>query len=383
MQKGLIIKIIPLILVFSVFWTKISFSQYKNLAYQLYLYDKIYSALPQDTLTVSDLIAISENEQKRQEYIVYLKNEIIIADARVKQLQVSVNQMKIDLQRSKENYARLLYFIFLSRKILKNNFVFVFSAQSFNQAFFRYNFLRLLLSYLHSLSVSIKQLKNSLFEKQQILRQQIKIKRELLKKLSENEKLHEEFLSKQLTMIKNLEQKDENLRLKIENLRKSQTEIKQMIENFSKNFVADTSSQMTENFLSYKGKLSLPLHNSFVVSSFGVHKHPSLRNITVRNDGIDLMSKTDTLVYSVFEGRVIKVLTLPTGAKAIIIRHGDFYTVFANLSNVYVVENQQVFSQQIIGSISKKYSDYSYPVLNFQIWRKTEKQDPQLWLNFN
>ncbi len=362
------------------FFNITTYAQLKNIAYQIYLYDTFYST--QDSLrTISDFMSIAENNDLRDKYIISLKNQLLSVNNEIKQLDISIKQLSNDLKIAKANFGKVLLFLYLSKKFIGNRLLFVFSASSFNRAFLRYNFLKLISFYLDKLAYTIEKLKNDLKQKRFLLKKEYRLKKDLLQKLTQQKHLQQLYLKKQYALLKSLEQKQQSLRLKLNKISRSFEIIASYIEHF-KNLKTDDTS-LTLSFFKEKGKLPLPLSNAVIISSFGIHKHRSLKNITVRNDGIDLASNTDTLVKNIFDGRVVAIITLPTKAKAIIIKHGEFFTVYNNLNQVYVVDNQFVFKKQIIASISPKTSPYSFSALNFQIWKNTKKLNPAKWLKFN
>jgi murein DD-endopeptidase MepM/ murein hydrolase activator NlpD len=120
--------------------------------------------------------------------------------------------------------------------------------------------------------------------------------------------------------------------------------------------------------------------NAVLISSFGEKKHPVYDKITIRNDGINFLVPSFSVVKVVFDGVVSKIVNLPTNQFAIIVRHGKYFTVYSGLDHIKVSAGDNVQKNQEIGS----YEDVNGKlILNFQIWSGTDKLNPKLWLKQN
>ena len=117
-----------------------------------------------------------------------------------------------------------------------------------------------------------------------------------------------------------------------------------------------------------------------ITGRFGIQQHPVLKNVKIRNDGIFISTVENEKARSIFDGLVSKVFSLPGSNFAVIIRHGNFYTLYHNLDEVYVKEGEKVSTRQSIGRVfTDRKSDET--VLQFQIWREMAKSDPEAWLS--
>ena len=115
-----------------------------------------------------------------------------------------------------------------------------------------------------------------------------------------------------------------------------------------------------------------------IVSSFGVHKH-SEWNVSTNSSGIDIQAQRNSDIRSIFDGEVSRIIAFPGYNNCVILRHGDYYTFYANIINVYVKKGQRVKTGDALGKIYTD-SDTGIASMHFQLWNKTTKLDPAPWL---
>jgi septal ring factor EnvC (AmiA/AmiB activator) len=137
--------------------------------------------------------------------------------------------------------------------------------------------------------------------------------------------------------------------------------------------------QLSSSFASNRGRLPWPCDRGFISSPFGEHKHPVLEYVKVKNNGVDIMTERGSLVKAVFNGRVSRVMSFANLNKVVIIRHGDYLTVYSNLADVSVRDGQEVTAKQAIGRVFTSPDDQKGE-LHFEIWRGKVIQNPEDWL---
>jgi murein DD-endopeptidase MepM/ murein hydrolase activator NlpD len=137
---------------------------------------------------------------------------------------------------------------------------------------------------------------------------------------------------------------------------------------------------LSSSFASNKGKLPWPSEHGVITGRFGEHPHPVLKYVKVKNNGIDISTEKGALVRTVFNGKVSRVMSFPNLNKVVIIRHGEYLTVYSNLEEVNVKDGQTVTTKQLIGKIHTNPED-SKTDLHFEIWLGKSTQDPQEWLS--
>ena len=115
-----------------------------------------------------------------------------------------------------------------------------------------------------------------------------------------------------------------------------------------------------------------------ISGKYGEHEHPDFKSVKIRNDGVYISTKGE-IVRTVFKGVVSKVFAIPGENFTVIIRHGNYFTLYHNLIDVKVKAGQQVETKEAIGKVYTDI-DTKETTLYFQIWRETERNDPELWL---
>jgi len=136
---------------------------------------------------------------------------------------------------------------------------------------------------------------------------------------------------------------------------------------------------LSNSFASNRGKLPWPSEKGIISSTFGNHSHPELPGIVINNDGIDITTNKGASARAIFNGEVSAVISGPNGNDVVIIRHGNFLTVYSNLTSVYVKRGEKVNTKQRIGMISTNEDD-DKTILQFQIWKGNSKLNPAEWI---
>jgi murein DD-endopeptidase MepM/ murein hydrolase activator NlpD len=137
---------------------------------------------------------------------------------------------------------------------------------------------------------------------------------------------------------------------------------------------------ISDNFQGNKGKLPWPTERGVVTSRFGKHQHAVLKQVTVQNDGIDISTVQGAEARALFDGVVSKVVAILGANYTVIIRHGNFLTVYQNLINVRVKPGEEVSVKQILGTIFTE-EDTNSTLLHIEIWKELNKQNPEDWLS--
>jgi murein DD-endopeptidase MepM/ murein hydrolase activator NlpD len=134
---------------------------------------------------------------------------------------------------------------------------------------------------------------------------------------------------------------------------------------------------LSDNFAANKGRLPWPTEKGVISEYFGTHDHPIIKNVKVTNNGINILTERGGSARVVFDGKVTNVGTI-YGLKFVMVRHGEYTTVYSNLDNVSVQTGQTVKTKQKIGRIHT--SDDGDTELQFQVWKGTTKMDPTGWV---
>jgi septal ring factor EnvC (AmiA/AmiB activator) len=139
------------------------------------------------------------------------------------------------------------------------------------------------------------------------------------------------------------------------------------------------AEQLSNDFASNKGKLPWPVVKGVITDGFGEHEHPTIKGFIVNNNGVDISTNKGSTARAVFGGEVTGVASVPGAGKIIIVRHGEYLSVYSNLSEVNVKTGDKISVKQTLGSIAYNDEDAKTTV-NFQIWKGQKILNPEDWL---
>ena len=138
---------------------------------------------------------------------------------------------------------------------------------------------------------------------------------------------------------------------------------------------------LASSFAQNKGRLPAPIRGSYsILRTFGVHQHSEHNRVQVNSSGVDFGINGDSRAYAVFSGVVSRVFVIPGYGTAVILRHGNYLTVYANLSSVAVSTGSRVSTGQSIGSVGASPDGSSGRLLHFQLWHERTKLNPLAWI---
>jgi len=213
--------------------------------------------------------------------------------------------------------------------------------------------------------------------------------KETLTKLQSKEKELKTKLEKQILARKKLQKEIEDIIA--EEIRKAAERAKKEAENKTPNSKTTTTTKgnfaltpaekiISDNFGANKGLLPWPTERGVVTGLFGEHPHPVLKNIKVQSNGIDISTSEGSSARAIFDGEVSKIVTIGPSNKAILIRHGNFFTLYSNLKETKVKAGDKVKTKQSIGIINT-VKEEGKTTLHIEIWQESTKLDPSLWLS--
>ncbi len=303
-----------------------------------------------------------------------------------------VSSLNSDLEALKKEYANMILFA-QKNQTNYSKVLFVLSANSFNQAYKRLMYLRQYTEYRKTQAELIEWIRDLINAKVQKLERQRSEKETLLQsKKQEADQLTKEK-KQQGQYLTSLQQKQKDFKKKLSEQQQIESqlsrEIQRIIDEEVKKAKASgkTSFEMTPEqklvsgqFEQNKRRLPWPVERGVITDHFGVHEHPVLKNIMVRNNGVDITTVQGAKARSVFTGEVSRVFMVTGGNYAVIIRHGKYLTVYSNLVNVRVKSGDKVTTKETIGTIGTDFADGDKTVLKFQIWKENSKMDPEDWI---
>jgi septal ring factor EnvC (AmiA/AmiB activator) len=345
--------------------------------------------------TLSKYKILNKQIELRTNLITGINSEVGVLVDFIDQNAWLVSSLNADLEDLKKEYASMIQFA-QKNQTNYSKLLFVLSSNSFNQAYKRLMYLRQYTEYRKRQAELIQWIRDLIQVKVGRLQQQRTEKETLLQaKQQEAEKLNKEK-KQQGQYLTTLQQKQKEFEKKLREQQKIDAQLSREIqkiidEEVEKSRQKDketgkTTYEMTPEqklasgqFEQNKHRLPWPVERGVITDHFGVHEHPVLKNIQVKNNGIDISTAQASIARAVFGGEVSKVFVVSGGNYAVIIRHGKYLTVYSNLVNVRVKSGDKVSIKQTIGTIGTDSED-DKTVLKFQIWKENVKQDPEDWI---
>ena len=387
--------------------------------------------------TYDRYLALQNQIESRENLIQNINDEITAADQSIARNNQVVESLTQDIGRMQEEYGSTLRAAY-RRKVLTNPLLYIFSAESLNQAFLRWLFLRKYDRFRKQQAEAIEFTRNMLAKRSQEL-EQTRIEKENLLVSLQGQKVTLSTESAEKNQLLQFLEKDEG-RLK-QDLQKKQTAhealnqaIEQVIQEAVRKQIEEArrtpatkppppkptpappkpdtkpppSTVKTEvpppaapaaqpksneqptasetdmdnasvGFRQNKGRLPWPVEGGFIARGFGRQKHPTLKNIEITNNGIDIRTDEAAAVRAISDGTVAGVQFVPGHDYTVIIRHGNYYTVYSNLSETSLSKGDAVRAKQPIGRVS------SNPItgaseLHFELWHQKERLNPVGWI---
>ncbi|MBX2946578.1 MAG: peptidoglycan DD-metalloendopeptidase family protein [Cyclobacteriaceae bacterium] len=337
--------------------------------------------------SLGELNALNQRIRIQENLIQSIKSEIGLLDKDISDNNGFILALEEDLKKLKEEYAAML---FAAQKANNSatRLTFLFSASSFDQLMMRLQYMRqyserrklqveAIQQVQTTLGVQVKQIEARRAEKSELLKQEI----------SENNSLVN-LKVKQNNLVKSLEKQEKTLRKDLEDTRKALAVLDKRINEIireemeraareSKTAANAAALALSSSFEENKAKFPWPA-SGFISQKFGKQNHPVLKGIVIQNDGINIQTKENEKVKCIFEGEVRSISFYQIIGYAIIIGHGEYFTVYSGLKEVYVKKGQKVSTNQEIGQVLSNADGVSE--LRFQLRKNTTALDPQTWL---
>ena len=364
--------------------------------------------------TLNTLVVLNNNIEKREELIYTINSEIGLMNHQIDDNNNSIKSLQGDIKKMKKEYANMVYFAYKNRDNY-DKLIFVFAAADFNQAYKR-------LKYIQEYNIARKKQIASISNKQQELGQQVagleqrktekkellgneeSEKKDLTVKKEEKEQVLADLQDKESQLKKDLEKKKkdaEKTELAIQALIKAEIERQQKLAALAaekerlkesgthtkleplkasnKYHLSKDEMDLNASFASNKGKLPWPVIQGLITEGFGPHESPTVHGFIYVNNGVNIGTGKGSLARCIFQGEVTGVTSIPMVGKLVIVRHGEYLSVYSNLDEVYVQTGDKVKAKQNIGKIQFD-AEEGKTEMNLQIWRGQNKLNPAEWL---
>jgi septal ring factor EnvC (AmiA/AmiB activator) len=372
--------------------------------------------------SLTRLSLLSRQILERKRVISLLSQEITAIDKEITDLQAELKELEKELGDKRVNYGKSVQSI-QRKNTAQDKLLFVLSADNFSQSLRRMRYLREYADWQKRQASEIidkqkevgakqEELEKTRVEKQSLLKNREEESRNLEQEEIEKRKEIEELNKKQKQLQADLKKKQQQanaLNRQIEKQiaeeiaiaeaarKREQSEREKALAEGkkasapkddirkadSKGGYAMTKEErkLSENFAGNKGKLPFPVAGKYtVVGTYGKQKHPDLKYVEIDNPGIDIQTTAGSEARSVFNGTVTSLFVMPGYNNSVIVRHGNYLTVYSNLSEVYVKSGDIVSTRQALGKIFTDTENDNTTILHFELRKERDKQNPLPWL---
>lgn len=369
------------------------------------------------TSSLNDLKVIENQIRFREQLLKNYDNQIRSAELKVADKERRIEEYTENVNRLKRQYKKLVLYAYKHRNKY-GKMMFVFSSKSYYEAMKRNAYLKHISEMQRMQFIVIRQHQELIKEEIAVIEREKQLKYEVIadKKLEreaiEKDRIKQELIyrtfkqEEEIILAKLKEEETNRQRLKSKiaaairreiaeaEARRKAAEAAARKNNKGSNTSADASSSdgfretaesraLSKSFEGNRGKLPWPVSKGSVTEKFGKNPHPTLKNVTTNNRGIDISTPKRASVRAVFDGEVTSVLNIPGAGKVIIIKHGNYRTVYSNLQDTYVKAGDKISTKKKIGSLLIK-SGESTSVVHFEIHKVNGSSvtclNPSLWV---
>jgi septal ring factor EnvC (AmiA/AmiB activator) len=336
--------------------------------------------------SMNDITIIGKKLTLRESMILDMQEEINLLSDRIDLNVMAIDMMERDLTGLKNDYRRAVINSFKAKKG-NPEIVYLLSAKDFNQGYKRLKYLQQVTKYRRRESEIILELKSQIetskdkLQKDFIRISELKAREEQQKRVLQEERENKE------RMIRSLINKEKELEKELQEkkriARKIESEINKIIEDERKKTIKSDNTPEQKiigaSFEENRGTLPWPVERGIITSHFGIQKHPVLKYLEENNIGIEITSSGKVSARSVFQGEVVNVFLIRGANMTVILRHGKYLSVYANLINTKVKKGDMVSSKQELGEVYPDPGSNNNSVLKFMIY-EIKYLNPEEWI---
>jgi septal ring factor EnvC (AmiA/AmiB activator) len=414
-------------------------AQQKKLKQEIELANKLLGETRKKQKTTQmEVETLAQKIALREGLVNSLNRELDMLEEQSVAMRAEIAGLNRALDKKRDEYARLIQKAYTNQSTY-NRLLFVLSSASFSQALRRMEYLRQLSQFRQRQIREIKRKSTVLAARQEALNQVLEEKKNLLnRREKEVNTLAQERKEEEAALTK-LQKEEKNLATKIKNkqaqAKKLEKEIQRQIAleiklakeraerqaldkqaadaglKLGKDYTSKTTNaqlkakidaarkkagqapaasttaleltpeakKLAGEFAANRASLPWPVSKGLIVSKFGRQNHPLAKGVIINNTGVDIATEQGSTVKAVFAGEVSGIITIPGANAAVLVRHGNYFTVYSNLVEVRVSKGQQLQTGQAIGKVATD-SDGKTAV-HFELWQGDQPQDPLLWLS--
>ncbi|PKB16785.1 murein hydrolase activator EnvC [Flavobacterium sp. 5] len=366
--------------------------------------EKLLKTVKKKEKSAVNVIILQSNKIKLKEKLIHTtekQTKILGNDMYINQLKI--NKLNRELVILKEDYAKMIVKSYKSRSE-QSRAMFLLSSENFLQAYKRAQYMKQYTGYRKMQGEEIKSKTDQLLGFNDKLNAQKIAKKKLLAENNKEKLSLEKEKKEQLKLVNSIKKDKKKITSDIKRKQTESRAIDRQIDRLIREAIAEanrkaasenpnapaaayTSSRivltaeakiLADNFRANKGKLPWPVEKGFVSLGYGEQPHPVYPSLVIHNSGVEITTEQGSNARAVFAGEVTSVIVLSPVNKAVMIQHGDCFTVYQNLSSVFVSKGEKVTIKQNLGKI--RTNGEGKTILKFTISQNTTYNNPASWL---
>ena len=351
---------------------------------------KLSNSSKKKGLIISNAEDLSYKIKLQQNLISNINNQLNLILNEIDDNEFQLSNLKNKELSLKEELAKMLL-IGYKKKSNLNKLMFIFSSSSFQQAYKRIQYFKQYANF-QSKTLSKIKLTSSEIENVIIVLDSQKTNKQLL--ISENENIKNELsiqysdLNELIAQVNKDQKKYKNeikqkQRLSRDIDKKIEKLIREALANSKRNDdgfkLSEEAKLISKNFNANKGRLPSPVIRGNVVLGFGKQAHPIVKTATIQSNGVRIRTSSDVEARTIFDGQVYSIIVSKNNSRTVLIQHGNFFTVYKNLSQIYVSKGDKLKTKEAIGKISTDPLN-GQTILSFSIFYNGVPQNPKTWI---
>ncbi len=335
---------------------------------------------------LGELNLLNKQIRSRENVVSSLRGELNYLDRSIRNNEKEVELLKKEIKGLKDDYANMIYKAFLTNNSY-HKAQYILASKDFNQAYKRLKYLQQYSQFIREQAILIQAKSTQLQEDVKRLEEAKAEQKSLLVERQKEVANLNNQKDVQRKVVNSLSGKEKQLRQELKDKKKIydrlENEINKLLKAAMKGgdgmLMTPEMKIVSDDFTQNKGRLPWPVERGVITEKFGLHKHPVLKKVEVDNPGVNMTTDAGEVVRAVFKGTVKNVFTVPGANIAIIIQHGEYFTVYQGLVDVVVKKGDEVYIKQTLGKVFSDTGESSSQ-LHFQVYKGTSKMDPELWL---
>ncbi len=331
----------------------------------------------------------------RKNLIKVTNQQVNLLTRQINKNQDDISRMREELKVLKENYADMVVKSYKSKNE-QSKVMFLLSSNNFQQAYKRLQYIKQFADYQKKQGQEIKERTLKLQETNTNLLSQKKEKQKLIDENKKAQKDLEKELDQQEDLMKSVKKSVNRYASQIKVKQREARRIDQEINKIIREAIASSNKKagktsstgfaltaeakaLAANFVGSKGKLPWPVEKGIVKLRYGKQPHPVVKTVTIQSNGVKITTEESAKVRAVFDGEVSEIMIIPNANPVVMIRHGNYITVYKNLSKIYVKKGDKIKTKQNIGEVFTNRST-GETVLGFGVYKDSKTQNPAEWI---